>query len=301
MDDIVLTRTLLQQGLDRRDINRLRRREELLLVRRGAYAREPLGDATASETHRRIIAATVPQLDDGAVVALGSAAALHQLPLWPAAVGKVHIIRDRRGGGQRRSVVQVQGAPLTADDITVVAGIPVTSLARTVLDLAPALPMEQAVAAGDRALAHGLDPHLLELGLARMERWPGVRQARRTVAFLDARSESAGESVSRVGFARDGLPAPEPQRNIYGPDGRLVARVDFCWDEQRTVGEFDGKEKYGRLLKPGQLVADVLFAEKVREDALRDLGWQVVRWIWADLYRPGVVRDRLLRAFARRR
>jgi hypothetical protein len=44
---------------------------------------------------------------------------------------------------------------------------------------------------------------------------------------------------------------------------------------------------------------DVIFAEKVREDALRDLGWQIVRWLWADLYRPGVVRDRVLRAFAR--
>ena len=39
---------------------------------------------------------------------------------------------------------------------------------------------------------------------------------------------------------------------------------------------------------------DVIFAEKVREDELRDNGWQVVRWLWSDLYRPGVLRDRLL-------
>jgi hypothetical protein len=43
----------------------------------------------------------------------------------------------------------------------------------------------------------------------------------------------------------------------------------------------------------------VLFDEKRREDALRDLGWQIVRWLWADLYRQGVIRDRILRAFAR--
>jgi hypothetical protein len=47
--------------------------------------------------------------------------------------------------------------------------------------------------------------------------------------------------VSRVRIHEAGLPAPVPQREIYGPDGRLVARVDFCWDEQRTVGEFDGR------------------------------------------------------------
>ena len=69
----------------------------------------------------------------------------------------------------------------------------------------------------------------------------------------------------------------------------------------RTIGEFDGKIKYGRMLKSGQAIEDVLFAEKRREDALRDLGWQIVRWLWADLYRRGVIRDRVLRALARSR
>jgi hypothetical protein len=67
----------------------------------------------------------------------------------------------------------------------------------------------------------------------------------------------------------------------------------------RTIGEFDGKIKYGRLLKPGQRIEDVIFEEKLREDALRDLGWQSVRWLWRDLYRRGVLRERVLRAFAR--
>jgi hypothetical protein len=75
--------------------------------------------------------------------------------------------------------------------------------------------------------------------------------------------------------------------------------VDFYWEEHKTVGEFDGKIKYGRLLKPGQRIEDVIFDEKIREDAVRDLGLQVVRWITRDLYRPGVLRERVLRAFAR--
>jgi len=79
----------------------------------------------------------------------------------------------------------------------------------------------------------------------------------------------------------------------------LIARVDFYWEEQKTVGEFDGKLKYGQLLKPGQRIEDVIFEEKLREDALRDLGLQVVRWLWDDLYRPGILRERVLRAFAR--
>jgi hypothetical protein len=43
----------------------------------------------------------------------------------------------------------------------------------------------------------------------------------------------------------------------------------------------------------------VIFEEKLREDAVRDLGLQMVRWLWWDIYRRGVLRDRVLRAFAR--
>lgn len=71
------------------------------------------------------------------------------------------------------------------------------------------------------------------------------------------------------------------------------------WEEHQTLGEFDGRVKYGRLLRPGQRPEDVLWAEKLREDALRDLGWQVVRWTWADLDREGLIADRLHRAFRR--
>jgi hypothetical protein len=168
-----------------------------------------------------------------------------------------------------------------------------------VLDLCRTVPIEQAVAAGDRALAYGLVRTVLDDCLAQMTRQPGIRQARRAVALLDPRSESPGESVSRVRLRHDGVPAPELQQDIYAGNGKFVARVDFYWEDQRTIGEFDGKIKYGRLLKPGQSMEDAIFAEKVREDALRDLGWQIVRWLWADLYRPGVICDRVLRAFAR--
>jgi hypothetical protein len=43
----------------------------------------------------------------------------------------------------------------------------------------------------------------------------------------------------------------------------------------------------------------VIFDEKLHEDTLRDLGWQTVRWLWRDLYRRDVLRERVLRAFAR--
>ena len=65
--------------------------------------------------------------------------------------------------------------------------------------------------------------------------------------------------------------------------GGVVGRTDFAWEEQRVVGEFDGRIKYGRLLRPGQDPGDAVFEEKRREDAIRDEGWGVVRWVWSDL------------------
>jgi hypothetical protein len=183
--------------------------------------------------------------------------------------------------------------------VAVIDKIAVTSVARTVLDLSRTLPWEQAVAAGDRALAVGLDPDELEQVLTRMAHWRGARQARRVVAMLDPLSESPGESVSRVRFVEQGIPSANSQFVVRDRRGEQVARSDFGWEEFQTVGEFDGKIKYGRLLRPGERVEDVVFDEKQREDAIRDEGWQVVRWCWADLYRPGVIGDRLRRAFDR--
>ena len=299
MEPIVLTRALRSQGFSYDDLNRLERLGELIRVRRGAYAPPASEDMVREARHRRLIHGTAPQLLDGAVISHGSAAVLHRLPVWAAAIERVHATRSRSGNGRRRSLVHVHGAPLDPTDICLVDGVAVTSIARTVLDLARTLPMEQAVAVGDRALRDGLPASALAAGLLRMERWPGVRQARRVVQFLDPRSESVGESVSRVRFHSDGLPAPEPQYTIRAADGTFIARVDFLWKAQRTVGEFDGKVKYGRALEPGQPLEEVLYQEKLREDLIRDHNFQVVRWTWSDLYRPGVIRGRVLRAFGR--
>jgi hypothetical protein len=299
VDDIQLTSALTARGFSYDDLCRLHRQGELTRVRRGAYTVAAQVDLTREEQHKRLVHATAPQLLDGSVVSHGSAAVLHGLPVWASAITHVHVTRSRSGHGKRRSLVHAHRAPLEKADIVLVDQIPLTSISRTVLDMARTRPMEQAVALGDWALRQGLSPDVLSAALLEMERWPGVRQARRAVEFLDPHSESVGESVSRVRLDIDGLPAPALQQEILDSNGEVIARVDFLWKAQRTVGEFDGKVKYGRLLKPGQSVEQVLFEEKVREDLIRDCGLQVARWIWRDLHRPGVIRDRVLRAFAR--
>ncbi|MFW8746088.1 hypothetical protein, partial [Mesorhizobium japonicum] len=58
--------------------------------------------------------------------------------------------------------------------------------------------------------------------------------------------------------------------------------ADFAWPSYRLIGEFDGMGKYVRSdLTAGRDPAEVVVAEKLREDRLRAAGWRVVRWGWA--------------------
>ncbi len=296
MADFRLTRDLNALGYTNAELTRLVRRGDLVRVRRGAYA-DAGGEVGRRTAHRRLVEACLAQAGPGAVVSHHSAAVLRGLPLWPDRLGQVHLTRDRRGQSTSRAGLHVHGVPLPGSDVGLVDGLPVTTLARTVVDVACTLPLHEAVAIGDAALRQGLmRSELIEV----MDRAAGRRRiaaARRTIAFLDARSESAGESVSRVRFHEWGLPAPEPQLEIF--DGAaLVARVDFAWPALGVVGEFDGREKYGRLRKRGQSVEDAVVAEKRREDAVRALDWGMTRWVWAELYRRDVLQPRLERALA---
>lgn len=311
MEPVQLTRHLTQRGFDSHELARMRRRGELVRVRRGAYVAPPPDTdepddyvtmaARLAVQHRQLIEGTVPQLHPRAVISHGSAALLHGLPIFPEAVQRLHLTRDRDGGGVRRPLIHVHGCALPAPDVTVIDGIPVTTLARTVVDLARTLTYQQAVAVCDRALVYGLRATDLGVVLDQASRRSGVAQARRVAAFSDKRSESVGESFSRVLMAQDGIPTPEPQFKVYDDNGLFMARCDFGWELLRTLGEFDGREKYLRLRREGETLEEFILREKQREDALRDLGWQVVRWVWADLFRPGVIADRLQRAFQRGR
>ena len=114
-----------------------------------------------------------------------------------------------------------------------------------------------------------------------MSGWPGVGRARRAAALLDPRSESVGESLSRVLLVEAGLAPTDLQLPVVGADGDLVGRVDFAWPEHRTIGEFDGRVKYGRGSQDGS-------AERDKR------GWEDVVWGGEDPRgppaRPGVVR-----------
>lgn len=292
--DHLLTRDLTAAGFSTAELARLRRRGELVHLRRGAWLPADPDDDAAR--HRLLLAATLALVVDG-VVSHASAAVLHGLPTF-GPLDRVHLTRPD-GRGKRRGYVHLHVAPLAPAEVVERDGVVVTSLARTVLDLARTLPYAEAVATADAALRLGLDRAELAEVLGRAGRRPGIGAARRVVGFADGRSESVGESFSRVVLHRIGLPPSTLQLEVRDEAGVLVGRCDFGWEEHQTVGEFDGRIKYGRLLRPDQRVEEVVWAEKQREDAIRDLGRQLARWTWADLHRERLLEDRLRRAFRR--
>jgi hypothetical protein len=232
------------------------------------------------------------------VVSHVSAAVLHGLPSWADQLGRVHVTRDRAGGGRTGPDLHVHGIPIDASQITVVDGLPVTTLARTVLDLACAGSLERAVAVGDAALRFGMPAAELALLADDAKGRHGAGRARQTVALVDAAAESPGESVSRIRFRLWGLPVPVLQYVVRDGHGVFVGRGDMAWPELGTIGEFDGDAKYGpEFLKPGQTAQDAILKEKRREELIRELGWQVVRWSWPDLAYQERLTARLQNAF----
>ncbi len=223
----------------------------------------------------------------GSVVSHISAAAVHGLDLWNTALEVVHLTVPGPTGGSRTSTRHIHARKGIGSIL--VDGAPTTPLARTVLDCARSVDFRHAVVIGDSALrANRLTMAALTGALDGSAGQTGIAAARRAVGSMDGLSESPGESLSRILFKQHGIPAPILQYVIT----ELGVRVDFYWEEFRIVGEFDGVKKYGGK-------AEALVQEKVREDAIRDLGYEVVRWIWKDLFSFDRVAARFERAVKR--
>lgn len=287
------------------EIGRARARGELVPVRRGAYldADDPALQAVPAR-HRAAVRAALRQLGPDAVTSHASAAVLLEVPAWDLPLDRIHITRDRSYGGRRTRDLHLHPSPLPPSDRTTVDGIPVTTPARTVVDIARTAGYERGLVVADRALApRGRDRSPLltsdelaaAVGSAAGRTGAGV--ARRVAADADGRSGSVGETRSRIALARAGIPEPVLQWEVLAEGRRHF--TDFAWPDLGVVAEFDGRVKYGRALAPGQDPAEAVWQEKLREDRLRGVGLVVVRWTWRDLDDFAATAARLFAALTR--
>lgn len=220
----------------------------------------------------------------GGADAAGSHRAAARVWRSPGFGGSPPEVTVLRGRSQRRSYGLVHGSLLLpARHVTVVDGIPVTSPARTIFDLAGVLPLGRTARVLDDALASRLctiqDVQQVFFVLAGR----GRRGTRAMRTLLEERGEgyvppsSELERVARETFARHGIAAPRFEVDLGDDD--WIGRVDCVWDREKVIVELDGRRHHDARLDRER--------DRMRDNRLMAAGYRVIRVTWEDLvHRP---------------
>lgn len=239
-------------------------RRNLRRLQRGVYA-----DPTTTITDQELIRAAAMRAGPGAVVAGTSAAVLHGTKFID--IDGVEMIRDLNGQGRKIDGVRILRTDrLEPSDIDLIDGLAVTNPVRTAYDLGRRGPDWLALARlDDLARVTDLDLIALWAYIRDHPRARGICQMRELIKHIDPNAESPGESWLRHLIITAGLPRPESQVEVFAPDGRLIARLDFCYRRQKVDVEYDGVEHH---TSPVDRASN---AERDRQ--LQQLGWEVIR------------------------
>jgi len=274
---VVTRREALAAGMTDDEIRHRVRAGRWVALVRGQYLRGDLDVEEPFEQARMrhaLEALSTARRISGAVVAYGSAATVHQMSLASGVPARRELVVPPGFWNGIRSGTRVRLAQLTDADIVHCGGIPVSSPARTWVDISRTSTLADALSAGDSALRRGLSSAAqLSEAIERQSGARGLRGAQRALPLLSPLRENPLESRSFAWFVERGLPLPECQ--VEFRDAGRSYRVDFLWRAARLIGEADGRWKYH--------TPEDVYAEKRREDWLRDQGHSMVRWGWHDL------------------
>lgn len=177
-------------------------------------------------------------------------------------------IRSPRG-------IVVRHERVADDEVTCVAGIPVTTPVRTAFDLGRFLPRRKAIERLD-ALMHAC-PFPIQDVLMLAERYRGARGVAKLKAVLplvDGGAASPPETRLRLLYLDAGLPCPTTQIAIADQWGRVVRTVDMGWEDFQVASEYDGGQ---HQTDRAQYVKDLKVLPK-----LAHLGWDIMRVIKED-------------------
>ena len=232
----------------------------------------------------------------GAVLSHRSAATL--LDLRRDGRAAVELTSPRQAGRRRSGIHLHRSRTLAPEDITEVNGIPCTTVARTLVDLAEVLDDRGIARIAERAeRLFLLDLRAVQGALRRAG--PRRRAGRLESLLTDAwrapptRSELERRFLELLRAAR--LPDPEANAWIPFPDGG-GAEADFLWRDRRLVIETDGRETHA--------TRTAFERDRLRDQRLAVAGYRVIRFTWRQVVKqPQAVTATmasLLRAPARR-
>ncbi len=209
-------------------------------IGRGFYATAELAATTVRlgfGEHFLSAYAAIGALGPGAVASHRTAAHIHGLDLLTGPGRIVTLTRPPgRGSRSAKSGVHLHVARLATGHVSHRFGLPITTVARTVVDLARTTSFREGVVAADSALHQHLTSKKELLGvLADCRRAPGSFMAAQVVEFADGLAESALESIARAAFHDCRLPAPARARAQLRRDKKLREAgyevVHFDWRE----------------------------------------------------------------------
>jgi very-short-patch-repair endonuclease len=257
---VVTRRELLQAGVTAGEIKRRLGNGALIRIHRGVFR---VGHAAPSLEARYL--AAVRSCGPGALLA--GRAAGHLFGILKGSVPKPELITQ---GHPRTSGGVIHRGRLEASDATTWRGIPVTTIPRTLVDLAGVL-SEEALArvVHEAEVRHRITPPPVEAVLARRHNWPGARKLRRVLWGEAPVTLSRLEDRFLVRLRAAGLPRPEVNR-------RLDARyVDCRWPEHRLTVELDGYRYHHSRHAWEQ--------DRQREREARARGDEFRRYTWLDV------------------
>lgn len=274
-------------------------------VARGAYMDRAIWEALdARNRYLARIHAVAETRRAQPVISHWSAAAIHDLPVVGAWPKLVHVIVPPTTGGRSRNGVVKHALRLQDIDIVEIDGMLVTSLPRTIVDVAGSSSPFSAISMIDRALhidRHGKHPPLVQRHklLATRESMLPFRGHARSLDLIEFAETAAGsplESASRYSMRTIGCPRPRLQMSFFDDDG-FIGDTDFDWPDFGHIGEADGAQKYfDPEYMAGRSPKQVLLDEKNREDRLRAVSRGFTRWGWATATNPRALRQLLLTA-----
>ena len=205
-----------------------------------------------------------------AVLACGEGAALsHQSApaVWElrrVGSGVLHVTVPGDGGRKRRTGICVhRSVTLTARDVTRVRGLPVTTVARTIIDLSRTLHADEL-----EELVHRADDrHLVDFRELRAARSASLQAVLRTYDPAPTRSKLERDFLRLC--RQHGIPRPEVNAYIEG------YVVDFVWRERRLIVEVDGYKHHRSRSK--------FESDRERDVVLSTRGWRTRRFTWRQM------------------
>jgi hypothetical protein len=264
-------RQLLEIGFTARQIQYRVSRGYWVVVRRGVYQ-------IAAARDRRDLMRAVVGAWAYAVVSHESAAELHGFP-FVSAEKRVIVSNHSRTTHAYPGIEVRRTHDLDAWHVTVVDGIRLTTIARTVVDLAQHRTPRHIGAIVDRLVSdERLEVVELDAVLKATGRRgkPGTRVMREVVErrLGDEPGTSKLEREGRALIERAGLPIPVPEFPVPWSVGR---RFDDAYPLLRIAIEWDSRRFHGQVAS--------FEADRVRDRDAAVNGWVVLRFTWDDVHR----------------